>query len=81
MNAPAGVKNILRGALLAVAATFLGCALFFTLPDIVAAQLNKTMPYWFYESEVRCSAVTGLACRAPHEQASSNVGLLPKLSS
>ena len=41
-----------------MAATFLGCALFFTLPDMVAVQLNKTMPYWFYESEVRCSAFT-----------------------
>ena len=47
----------MRGALLATAATFLGCALFFTLPDFVAAQLNKAMPYWFYESEVSCSQV------------------------
>jgi hypothetical protein len=43
----------MRGALLATAATFLGCALFFTLPDLIASQLNRTMPYWFYESEVR----------------------------
>ena len=78
MNALAGVKNILRGALLAVAATFLGCALFFTLPDMAAAQLNKTMPYWFYESEVRCSALSGLACRDSREQAS--LGLLAMLS-
>jgi len=49
----AGIKNIMRGALLATAATFLGCALFFTLPDLIASQLNRTMPYWFYESEVR----------------------------
>lgn len=42
----------MRGALLATAATFLGCALFFTLPDFMAAQMNKAMPYWFYESEV-----------------------------
>ena len=49
----AGLKNILRGALLAVAATFLGCFLIYTLPDWVSAQINKQMPYWFYEREVR----------------------------
>ena len=48
-----GLKNILRGALLAVAATFLGCFLIYTLPDWVSAQINKQMPYWFYEREVR----------------------------
>ena len=51
----------MRGALLATAATFLGCALFFTLPDFVAAQLNKAMPYWFYESEVGHSELHVLA--------------------
>ena len=48
----AGLKNILRGALLAVAATFLGCFLIYTLPDWVSAQINRQMPYWFYEREV-----------------------------
>lgn len=47
---------MLRGAMLAVAATFLGCFLFFTLPDWTAAQINKQLPYWFYEREV--SSVT-----------------------
>ena len=61
----AGVKNIMRGALLATAATFLGCALFFTLPDLVAAQLNKAMPYWFYESEVCCSRSACLSTASP----------------
>ncbi|CAL5225652.1 g8510 [Coccomyxa viridis] len=46
-----GIKNLLRGALLAVAATFLGCFLIFTLPDWTAAQLNKQLPYFFYENE------------------------------
>lgn len=36
-----------------MAATFLGCFLVFTLPDWTTAQLNKQMPYWFYENEVR----------------------------
>ena len=53
----------MRGALLATAATFLGCALFFTLPDFVAAQMNKAMPYWFYESEVGHSSLHLLASK------------------
>ena len=48
----AGVKNIFRGVALALVATFLGCALFFTVPDAIAAQFDKVLPYWFYESEV-----------------------------
>lgn len=47
-----GMKNIIRGAGLSVFVTFLGCFLAFTAPDLVAAQLGKTLPYWFYESEV-----------------------------
>lgn len=49
----AGLKNILRGCLLAFLATFAGCFLFFTLPDLIASQLNKQLPYWFYANEVR----------------------------
>ncbi|CAL8466898.1 g6434 [Coccomyxa elongata] len=45
------LKNLLRGAALATLATFLGCFLIFTVPDFLAAQLNRQMPYWFYESE------------------------------
>ena len=41
----------MRGALLAIGATFLGCALFFTVPDAIAAALDRSLPYWFYESE------------------------------
>ena len=52
-GAAAVLKNLLRGAALAMAATFLGCFLVYTLPDWAAAQLNRTMPYWFYEREVR----------------------------
>lgn len=50
-----GMKNIIRGAGLSIFVTFLGCFLAFTAPDLVAAQLGKTLPYWFYESEVRIS--------------------------
>lgn len=51
----AALKNLLRGAALATLATFLGCFLIYTVPDFLAAQLNRQMPYWFYESEVtRC---------------------------
>ncbi|KAK9810151.1 hypothetical protein WJX72_005684 [[Myrmecia] bisecta] len=46
-----GVKNIARAMLLAFLATFGGCALFYTIPDAIAAALNKTMPFWFYESQ------------------------------
>ncbi|KAL0036256.1 hypothetical protein WJX79_010396 [Trebouxia sp. C0005] len=46
-----GLKNILRGCLLAFLATFAGCFLFFTLPDLIASQLNKQLPYWFYANE------------------------------
>jgi hypothetical protein len=53
------LKNLLRGAALAMAATFLGCFVVYTLPDWVAAQLNRTMPYWFYEREVRLPHLSG----------------------
>ena len=33
-------------------ATFLGCFLAVTLPDTVVGFFNRTMPYWFYESQV-----------------------------
>lgn len=49
----AGLKNILRGCLLAFLATFAGCFLFFTLPDLVASKIGKQLPYWFYANEVR----------------------------
>ena len=48
------LKNLLRGAALAMLATFLGCFVLFTFPDWVAAQLNRSLPYWFYEREVSC---------------------------
>jgi hypothetical protein len=46
------MKNIVRGVGLAMFATFMGIFLTFTAPDQIAAQLGKTLPYWFYESEV-----------------------------
>ena len=56
----AGLKNILRGCLLAFLATFAGCFLFFTLPDLVASQLNKQLPYWFYANEVRLKSACSI---------------------
>jgi len=48
----AGGKNIFRGLFLAVLATFVGCSLLYTLPDALAANMNKVLPFWFYESQV-----------------------------
>lgn len=48
-----GSKNIMRGAFLAFLATFCGCICFYTLPDFVASQLGRVMPFWFYEGQVR----------------------------
>lgn len=58
----AGMKNVIRGLILAMAATFLGCAIFVTLPDTVASSFNRTMPYWFYEKQVRMCAWPWPAC-------------------
>ena len=48
----AGMKNILRAGLLALLATFLGCAVLYTIPDTFVTLLNRHMPYWFYDSQV-----------------------------
>ena len=40
--------------------TFLGCFLAFTAPDLAASQLGKTLPYWFYESEVMQTLLTNM---------------------
>ncbi len=48
----AGLKNIVRGCLLAVMATFAGCFLLYTFPDAIASQLGKQLPYMFYERQV-----------------------------
>jgi DNA polymerase delta subunit 1 len=45
-------KNLWRGALLTVMATFLGPFLFFTVPDFLVTTITKgAMPLWFYQSE------------------------------
>lgn len=50
----AAFKNLWRGALLTVMATFLGPFLFFTVPDFLVTIITKgAMPLWFYQSEVR----------------------------
>lgn len=48
-----GGKNIMRGCFLAFLATFCGCFFLYTLPDAIAAQLGRVMPFWFYEGQVR----------------------------
>eukprot|EP00891_Asterochloris_glomerata_P002534 jgi/Astpho2/2534/Aster-04248 len=47
-----GLKNIVRGCLLAVMATFAGCFLLYTFPDAIASQLGKQLPYMFYERQL-----------------------------
>ena len=46
-------KNMIRAALLGLFGMFMGTMLFWTLPDAISAQLGKTMPVWFYESQVK----------------------------
>jgi DNA polymerase delta subunit 1 len=57
-----GGKNILRGCFLAVLGTFAGCLLFYTAPDAVAAQLNRVMPFWFYEGQSMLLAIGSCLC-------------------
>jgi DNA polymerase delta subunit 1 len=57
-----GGGNILRGAFLAVLATFAGCMLFYTLPDALAATYNRVLPFWFYESQSTLLAVGSCLC-------------------
>ncbi len=47
----------MRGFFLAFLATFSGCFFFYTLPDAIAAQLGRVLPFWFYEGQVRCVCV------------------------
>lgn len=53
----AGGKNIIRAAFLAFLATFAGCYLFYTLPDLVASLAGKVLPPVFYESQHQLLAV------------------------
>jgi hypothetical protein len=52
-----GGKNILRGAFLAVLATFGGCLLLYTAPDALAAQFDRVLPFWFYEGQSMLLAI------------------------
>ncbi|KAK9810781.1 hypothetical protein WJX73_006691 [Symbiochloris irregularis] len=52
-----GIKNVLRGLVLAIMATFLGCFLTVTLPDTIVGFFNRAMPYWFYESQVQLLSI------------------------
>ena len=56
-----GAKNMGRGLLLAVMATFVGCALVFTLPDTVAGVVGLALPPAFYEGEKLLLAVGSAA--------------------
>lgn len=52
-----GGKNIMRGCFLAFLATFCGCFFLYTLPDAIAAQLGRVMPFWFYEGQTMLLAI------------------------
>jgi hypothetical protein len=52
-----GGKNIMRGAFLAFLATFVGCFLFYTAPDAIAAAFNRVLPLWFYEGQSMLLAI------------------------
>ena len=62
----AGLRNILRGCLLAFLATFAGCFLFFTLPDLIASKINKQLPYWFYANEVSFQTLLNVMFHVEH---------------
>lgn len=60
----AAFKNLGRGALLTLMATFLGAFLFFTVPDFLKNTITRSpMPTWFYQSEV-CSHLTAASSTA-----------------
>jgi hypothetical protein len=60
----AAFKNLGRGALLTLMATFLGAFLFFTVPDFLKNTITRSpMPTWFYQSEV-CSHFTAASSTA-----------------
>lgn len=44
-------RNILRAFGLGLFGMFSGIFIFYTAPDLIFTQLNKTLPYWFYESQ------------------------------
>lgn len=54
---PAAGKNILRGFFLAFLATFGGCFMAYTLPDALASQFGKVLPFWFYEGQTMLLAI------------------------
>lgn len=59
-----GLKNIVRGCLLAVMATFAGCFLLYTFPDAIASQLGKQLPYMFYERQTMLLSVGTILANA-----------------
>ncbi|KDD74359.1 hypothetical protein H632_c1372p0 [Helicosporidium sp. ATCC 50920] len=46
-----GIKNLLRGAFLAVLATLAGVLVAWTLPDLAASLLDADLPDWFYGAQ------------------------------
>ena len=55
----------MRAAFLAFFATFAGCYLLYTLPDLVASMLGRSMPIWFYESQASSPAGAAAQHAAP----------------
>ena len=60
----AGIKNIFRAALLALIATFLGCALLYTIPDTIVQLAGSQLPYWFYDAQARLLLKAAVTCGA-----------------
>ena len=56
-----GAKNIGRAMILSVIATFVGCALLFSVPDSVASLFGKSLPVVFYEAEKALLAIGACA--------------------
>ena len=56
-----GAKNIGRAMVLSVIATFVGCAVLFSIPDSVASLFGKSLPVVFYEAEKALLAIGSCA--------------------
>jgi hypothetical protein len=56
-----GAKNIGRAMILSVIATFVGCALLFSVPDSVASLFGRSLPVVFYEGEKALLAIGSCA--------------------
>ena len=56
-----GAKNIGRAMVLSVIATFVGCALLFSVPDSLVSLFGRSLPVGFYEAEKALLAIGACA--------------------